>query len=573
VDNARRRHPRNSISPLGISLSKTSRHPNLVLSRASRAWAPTLVTAWVLVLACGAHTEAGPESNGTDTGEAGNAGAAGDPEQSPAGVGGMVGAEVGGAPDDQSRGGANGGASPAGAGGEAGSAPIMECGNGVVTADEACDDGGVASGDGCSSNCRLELGFGCHGQPSVCEPTVCGNGVQEGAETCDDGNQVPFDGCGATCQREPQCSHDGCTSVCGDGLVIDEECDDGNSKDGDGCSATCEVEPGSVCEPLSDCEKLDGACVLRTSAVYRDFTAQHPDFNVACRGQNGGSEATQGLVEKQLLGGVPVATASTTTSCITRLSDWYSDAGGKAIVRDLKLFSNGQGAFVNRYGPSGEQWQTQPIYTGRFCGNGDTGCAAQGDFLGCDFDPAVDSCFYPCPAALGSSLDTCAGTATPTTHFDGTPLFFPVDDQPMNETWSDAKVPTAYGYDWYFEDTIVPVFGTLHQSGRLLHNFFFTSRITSWFKYDASEALELDFLGDDDLWVFINERLAVDLGGVHYATKGSILLDATAASALGLATGGVYRIDVFHAERKLESSSLQVTLPGFNLSRSECRKL
>jgi fibro-slime domain-containing protein len=254
--------------------------------------------------------------------------------------------------------------------------------------------------------------------------------------------------------------------------------------------------------------------------------------------------------------------------------EWYSDAGGKAVVRELTLFRNGRGAFVNRYGPGGEQWETQPAYTGRWCGNGDTACAADGaDFPGCDFDPAVDSCFYPCPAALGSELDTCAGTMTAGTRFDGTPAFFPLDDQPMTGAWADAKIPPAYGYEWAYEDTLVPVYGAAHQAGRLQHNFFFTSRITSWFKYDASEALQLDFLGDDDLWVFVNDRLAVDLGGVHYATKGSLLLDAEAATALGLETGGVYRIDIFHAERKRESSSLLVTLPGFNLSRSECHRL
>jgi fibro-slime domain-containing protein len=63
------------------------------------------------------------------------------------------------------------------------------------------------------------------------------------------------------------------------------------------------------------------------------------------------------------------------------------------------------------------------------------------------------------------------------------------------------------------------------------------------------------------------------MGGVHYATKGRVVLDAAAATALGLEAGGVYRIDIFHAERKRESSSLLVTLPGFNLSRSECRRL
>jgi cysteine-rich repeat protein len=47
------------------------------------------------------------------------------------------------------------------------------CGNGVVEALEACDDGGTASGDGCDSYCRVDAGFVCGGAPSIC--TSCAN--------------------------------------------------------------------------------------------------------------------------------------------------------------------------------------------------------------------------------------------------------------------------------------------------------------------------------------------------------------------------------------------------------------
>ncbi|MCP3102463.1 myxococcus cysteine-rich repeat containing protein [Myxococcus sp. K15C18031901] len=44
------------------------------------------------------------------------------------------------------------------------------CGDGQVRGDEVCDDGNLASGDGCSSVCQVEPGYECSGQPSVCTP-------------------------------------------------------------------------------------------------------------------------------------------------------------------------------------------------------------------------------------------------------------------------------------------------------------------------------------------------------------------------------------------------------------------
>lgn len=49
---------------------------------------------------------------------------------------------------------------------------LPACGNGVIAGGEACDDGDVDSGDGCSSTCTIEAGYVCNGAPSVCT-AVC----------------------------------------------------------------------------------------------------------------------------------------------------------------------------------------------------------------------------------------------------------------------------------------------------------------------------------------------------------------------------------------------------------------
>ncbi len=79
------------------------------------------------------------------------------------------------------------------------------CGDGVVQSDEGCDDGGTQVGDGCSDTCRIENGWLCSGEPSLCsmQPSnICGDGVVLGAEECDDGDTLVGDGCSDTCRIE-----------------------------------------------------------------------------------------------------------------------------------------------------------------------------------------------------------------------------------------------------------------------------------------------------------------------------------------------------------------------------------
>ncbi|HEX8111282.1 MAG TPA: DUF4215 domain-containing protein [Kofleriaceae bacterium] len=396
-----------------------------------------------------------------------------------------------------------------------------KCGDGQIKGNEQCDLGpDNGQNKGCAADCTIQTGWVCGFNSSNvygCHQTVCGDSVKEGSEQCDDGNLIPFDGCSPTCAIEPVCAGGVCSATCGDGLMFPgEECDDGNRVDGDGCDHNCKLEPSSGfnCPPkdLPPPGELD-IPILYHDMRYNNTPSGIPDFENFNPGV-----VLFGLV-KDTLGpdNKPV---------------WSDDFGFLDAAKTKKNTD------PNKQALSGQAdydcwWRAN-------C-NSAANTFAKNVFLNTAGKPTTLTLTKVNPQLPDDNVYQLDNQ-----------LFFPIDGLGWNASGSGLPAQLSNGLD-----------------GKS-HNFSFTSELHYPFTYLAGTNPTFDFTGDDDVWVFINGKLAVDLGGVHGASNGSVTLDATTAAKFGLTDKGMYTIDMFQAERHTSASTYKLTLSGFVHTVTTC---
>ena len=78
-------------------------------------------------------------------------------------------------------------------------------------------------------------------------------------------------------------------------------------------------------------------------------------------------------------------------------------------------------------------------------------------------------------------------------------------------------------------------------------------------KFTFKPGLKFNFRGDDDIWVFIDNTLAVDLGGTHLAAPGYVDLDSFKGyNGQNLVVGNTYDLDIFFCDRRTTMSNVRI---------------
>jgi fibro-slime domain-containing protein len=388
----------------------------------------------------------------------------------------------------------------------------VQCGDKKISGSETCDDGNATPGDGCDGSCQVEAGWTCPNVGVKCVAAQCGDGIVAGAEQCDDGG-ASTPGCDANCKLEPgyKCPTPGqaCTTT---------TCGDGVTEGTEQCDDG-NHDMGDGCTPFCvkepDCSQ--GACKSTCGDGLK-----LPSDNEQC--EDGNSVSGDGCSAScQIEPGYQCTDVATGTG---------NDLKLPIVIRDFKIAHPDMEAFLG-------------------------------------VDPGIVATQLKANGKPKYASATTTPTTTGETNFDQ----WYSDVSGINQTALQTLTLTKQGSGvfQYSNGNFFPIDGQLWGNEGNAHNFHFTSEVRYWFEYKGGEVL--DFTGDDDVWVFVNKQLAVDLGGVHGAMNGSVTLDATKASQLGLQTGKVYETVVFQAERHTTQSNYKLTLSGFTNTTSSCQSV
>ncbi|MFO0552401.1 MAG: DUF4215 domain-containing protein [Polyangiaceae bacterium] len=149
------------------------------------------------------------------------------------------------------------------------------CGNGVLEEGEACDDGNRSSADGCSSDCVVEAGFSCGGEPSACETCDLGPAI--------DVTMFPYQLTGLTADYAHE--QNGVGPGCPAGYGLGEMLFHVDLQPGQTVRMTSSGAAGAILEP-NFCDGTSGCVVGGGTTVHHTATAAESIYLRALAGSD-----------------------------------------------------------------------------------------------------------------------------------------------------------------------------------------------------------------------------------------------------------------------------------------------
>ena len=113
------------------------------------------------------------------------------------------------------------------------------------------------------------------------------------------------------------------------------------------------------------------------------------------------------------------------------------------------------------------------------------------------------------------------------------------------------RTDAAYANQGGFFPVNGEMYGNYSSTGK---NFHFTFELDTEFVFNRGSGQVFTFTGDDDVWVFVDGKCVIDIGGVHSAVSQTIDLDRLS----WLESGQTYSLKFFFAERHTTQSNFRI---------------
>jgi len=525
------------------------------------------------------------------------------------------------------------------------------CGNGNIETGEQCDDGNAVSGDGCSATCQTEPGFTC--APVKKDDAVdCMQTANSGGKCLElpikyrdyknesvSGGHPDFFYLGATVPNPVSVSPvDGQTGAVSFSKRYCVSNSSGPAKKNDSVNRCWDLAAANLDAngkpQFNTARNGGGASALLCNCQFIDWdhdgNGGHVPGAVATGSPTYGLTYTNGASGHPMYRGPApiVASAASFGDGSATAKGWWTENtynGNSHTIGTLELaaaatpgqyqFSSQPNSVLGGFFPLDPPGQ-YPLYGPAPAGPGAIHTVGTEAML-CNLWPywqvgvaqtasaagfgAANGCMgdqYLFPPSLMTGM---AGPFT-AANWDAT-----LNAMYPNGTWYPANVndkPEVQG--WY-------------------HDSWFSDEARYLFTFNG--AFTLDFYGDDDMYIFINGILVIDLGGVHQRLPGEVKVDATGMASiteggslnttgpailpcatttmdpytmlpfntltnsdgnghnnctnntcdcrtrsvnLGLTAGNTYEIAIFGADRHPTESNYQLTLSGFTTNQTQC---